>query len=47
MVKQFCHIEISTNCLRLLVGTELNGELSNWLSEAVVSHGPARAIIAP
>lgn len=28
-------------------GTELNGELSNWLSEAVVSHGPARAIIAP
>lgn len=29
------------------IGTELSQELDQWLSHADLTHGPARAIIAP
>lgn len=31
----------------LFIGTELNKQLGNWLNAADLTHGPARAIIAP
>jgi len=33
--------------VRWFTGAELNEELGRWLSDATVSHSPARAIIAP
>lgn len=38
---------ISLNKIHKFTGAELSRQLDHWLNQADVSHGPARAIIAP
>lgn len=39
-----CNVKI---ILLLTIGSELRKQLEDWLNAADLSHGPARAIIAP
>lgn len=47
----FLFVEVWNKCIialtNFLLGAELSRQLESWLHQADLSHGPARAIIAP
>jgi len=43
----FIATQLRTNVSNFFSGTELSRQLDRWLGAADLSHGPARAIIAP